>query len=185
MKAIGLTAFALVLTAASGAQAQTVLARHIKSEPVETVVTRQANGTVTTTSRIMANKDASMRSPQRMVSTASLKPQTKIVYRTIVQREIVQAPQPQAVVVREPVTTWVPSILPPFSYPVTSYRDRVVYTTPAPTYTTQTLASPTVTTVSYQTPAYRVVEDDDETPVVRSYSTPVSYTTPVSYVVRY
>ena len=37
-----------------------------------------------------------------------------------------------------------PSILPPFSYPVTTYENRVVYTTPtytAPAYTT-TVAAP-------------------------------------------
>jgi hypothetical protein len=103
-----------------------------------------------------------------------------------VRREIVQAPQPQMVVVREPVTRWVPSILPPFSYPVTSYENRVVYTTPAPTYTTPATYTTTYTnpayatlSTSYPAPSYRVVEDDDDLPGVRAY------TTPVSYVVRY
>jgi hypothetical protein len=183
MKSIVLAACAFVLTAAS-ANAQTVISRQVKSQPVETVVTRQQNRALTTSQRVMNLQNAAMRTPQRV--TAPAKPQTRIVYRTIVQREIVQAPQPQMVVVREPVTRWVPSILPPFSYPVTSYENRVVYTTPAPTYTTPATYTTTYTnpayatlSTSYPAPSYRVVEDDDDLPGVRAY------TTPVSYVVRY
>ena len=79
--------------------------------------------------------------------------QQQIIYRTIVQREVVQAPQPQMVVVREPRTTWVPSPLPPFSYPVTTYEDRVAHVRPA-----------------YQA----VVDDEDDTPVVRAAYTPAT-----------
>ena len=180
MKSIVLAACAFVLTAAS-ANAQTVISRQVRSQPVETVVTRQQNGTLTTSQRVMNLQNAAMRTPQRV--TAPAKPQTRIVNRTIVQREIVQAPQPQMVVVRQPVTRWVPSILPPFSYPVTSYENRVVYTTPAytaPTYVTPA-QSPTYATLStsYPAPSYRVVEEDEDLPGVRAY------TTPVSYVVRY
>lgn len=183
MKSIALAAFALV-TAASAADAQTVISRQVKSQPVETVVTRQANGAVTTSQRVMTTQNAAMRSPARMTVTPAAKPQTKIVYRTVVQREIVQAPQPQMVVVREPVTRWVPSILPPFSYPVTSYENRVVYTTN--TYTTPTTYTTTYSNPAYATiattpsaPSYRVIDEDDDLPGVRAY------TTPVSYVVRY
>jgi hypothetical protein len=94
------------------------------------------------------------------------------------------------VVVREPVTRWVPSILPPFSYPVTSYENRVVYTTPAPTYTapatytttyTTTYTNPAYATLStsYPAPSVRVVDEEDDLPGVRAS------TTPVNYVVRY
>ena len=179
MKSIALAA--LVLTVGTAAQAQTVISRQVKSQPVETVVTRQANGTLTTSSRIMSSQQAGMRTPQKLVK-APVQPQTKVVYRTIV-REVVRQPEPRMVVVREPVTRWMPSILPPFSYPGTSYEDRVVYTT-------QTYATPTTYTTTYSNPTYAtlattprptvrmVVEDDDESPVVRAYA-------PASYVVRY
>jgi len=107
MKSIGFTAFALVLTAATAAQAQTVISRQVKSEPVETVVTRQANGTVTTSRRPV--QMAALQPVNRAVGTTSrialahkalrTEPradrapvQKQIVYRTIVQREVVQAP---------------------------------------------------------------------------------------------
>jgi hypothetical protein len=57
-------------------------------------------------------------------------------------------------------------------------------------YTTQTDATPTTYTTTYSNPAYAtlataprptvrmVVEDDDESPVVRAYA-------PASYVIRY
>ena len=51
MKLVGLTTFALVLTAAGAAEAQTIISRQVKAEPVETVVTRQPNGTLTTSRR--------------------------------------------------------------------------------------------------------------------------------------
>jgi hypothetical protein len=177
MKSIALAA--MILTVGTAAQAQTVISRQVKSQPVETVVTRQANGTLTTSSRIMNSQQAAMRTPQKLAPVA--KPQTKVVYRTIV-REVVRQPEPQMVVVREPVTRWMPSILPPFSYPVTSYEDRVVYTT-------QTYATPTTYTTTYSNPTYatlattprptvRMVVEDDESPVVRAYA-------PASYVIRY
>ena len=180
MKSIALAA--LILTVGTAAEAQTVISRQVKSQPVETVVTRQPNGALTTSSRIMNSQQAAMRTPQKLVKAPVAKPQTKVVYRTIV-REVVRQPEPQMVVVREPVTRWMPSILPPFSYPVTSYEDRVVYTT-------QTYATPTTYTTTYSNPTYAtlattprptvrmVVEDDDESPVVRAYA-------PASYVVRY
>jgi hypothetical protein len=181
LKSIALAA--LILTVGTAAEAQTVISRQLKSQPVETVVTRQPNGTLTTSSRIMSSQQAAMRTPQKLVKAPVAKPQTKVVYRTIV-REVVRQPEPQMVVVREPVTRWMPSILPPFSYPVTSYEDRVVYTT-------QTYATPTTYTTTYSNPTYAtlatshprpivrtVVDDEDESPVVRAYA-------PASYVIRY
>jgi hypothetical protein len=177
MKIIGLATLGLVLAAASAAEAQTIISRQVKAEPVETVVTRQANGTITTARRPVqlaalttpagraSVHQAVMRAAPRSVAAA--KPAQKIVYRTVVQREVVQAPQPQMVVVREPVTRWMPSILPPFSYPVTTYEDRVVYTTP--------LAAPTYVTPSYRGVAVQPLDDEDAAPVVRAYTTPVSY----------
>lgn len=180
MKSIALAA--MILTVGTAAEAQTIVSRQVKSQPVETVVTRQPNGTLTTSSRIMNSQQAAMRTPQRIVRTPVAKPQ-RIVYRTIV-REVVRQPEPQMVVVREPVTRWVPSILPPFSYPVTSYEDRVVYTTQSvatPTTYTTTYSNPTYATLStsYPRPMLRtVVDDEDEPPVVRAYA-------PASYVIRY
>lgn len=180
MKSIALAA--LILTVGTAAQAQTVVSRQVKSQPVETIVTRQPNGTLTTSTRIMNSQPAAMRTPHKLVKAPVAKPQTKVVYRTIV-REVVRQPEPQMVVVREPVTRWMPSILPPFSYPVTSYEDRVVYTT-------QTYATPTTYTTTYSNPTYAtlattprptvrmVIEDEDDSPVVRAYA-------PASYVVRY
>jgi hypothetical protein len=171
MKFVGISAFAIALTIGGTAQAQTVLSRHVDQKPVETVVTRQANGTVTTTQRVMPMTTRSASMP--MSHAVAKKPAQKIVYRTIVKREIVQAPQPQAIVVREPVTRWVPGILPPFTYPVTTYEDRIVYTMPVTT--------PTYTTITR--PAFQSVVDDDEAPLVRAYGP--AYTTPAGYVVRY
>jgi hypothetical protein len=180
MKSIALAA--MILTVGTAAEAQTVISRQVKSQPVETIVTRQPNGTLTTSTRVMNSQQAAMRAPQRLAKAPAAKPQTKVVYRTIV-REVVRQPEPQMVVVREPVTRWMPSILPPFSYPVTSYEDRVVYTT-------QTYATPTTYTTTYSNPTYAtlattprptvrmVVEDEDDSPVVRAYA-------PASYVVRY
>ncbi len=154
MKIAGFAAFALVLTAAGAAEAQTVVSRQVKSQPVETVVTRQTNGTLTTSRRVMVSSPAAM----RVAKPSSMKPRTKIVYRTIVREVPVE---PQMIMVREPRTTLVPSILPPFLFPVTTYEDRAVYTTP-----------------SYTRPAYQVMDDEDASPLVRAYA-------PASYVVRY
>ena len=180
MKLVGLTTFALVLTAAGAAEAQTIISRQVKAEPVETVVTRQPNGTLTTSRRPVrmaslttpttraAIQPAVVRSKPRSVVAKA--PAQKIVYRTVVQREIVQAPQPQMVVVTEPVTRWMPSILPPFSYPVTTYENRVVYTTPtyaAHAYTT-TVAAPTTIVPPYRTVAVQAVDDEGDTPVFRA-----------------
>jgi hypothetical protein len=52
----------LVLTAAS-ANAQTVISRQVKSQPVETVVTRQQNRALTTSQRVMNLQNAAMRTP--------------------------------------------------------------------------------------------------------------------------
>ena len=107
----------------------------------------------------------------------------KIIYRTVVRRDVVQAPQPQMVVVQEPVTRWMPSILPPFSYPVTTYENRIVYTTPsyaARAYTT-TLAAPAYIGPSYRTVPVQAVIDEDDAPVLRAAYTP----SPVeSYLLR-
>lgn len=189
MKIIGLTAFALILTAASGAQAQTVISREIKPQPVETVVVRQANGTLSTQQRVMASKAAAMPVQravmQRTVAKAPAASAQKVVYRTIV-REVPVVPE--TMVVREAVTRWVPGIFSP--YPVTTYEDREVYTgkyhkvdVPAAQTVVETPAYRTVVAApAYRpvatTPAYQVVDEDDQ-PLARAY------TTPVSYVVRY
>jgi hypothetical protein len=184
MKIIGLTAFALVLTAANGAQAQTVISREIKPQPVETLVVRQANGTLSTQQRVMASKAAAMPVQravmQRTVAKAPVAASTqKVVYRTIV-REVPVVPE--TMVVREAVTRWVPGILPPFSYPVTTYEDREIYTGKYHKMTDIPAARTVVETPAYRTvttrPAYQVMDEDDQ-PVARAY------TTPVSYVVRY
>jgi hypothetical protein len=194
MKIIGLTTFALVLTAASGAQAQTVISREIKPQPVETFVVRQANGTLSTQQRVMASKAAAMPVQravmQRTVAKARVATSSaqKVIYRTIV-REVPVVPE--TMVVREAVTRWVPGILPPFSYPVTTYEDREVYTGKYHKVTDIPAARTVVETPAYRTvvdapayrtvtttPAYRVVDEDDQ-PIVRAY------TTPVSYIVRY
>jgi hypothetical protein len=188
MKLVGLATIALVLTAAGAAEAQTIISRQVKAEPVETVVTRQPNGTITTSRRPVhmaslttpSSRAAVQPAVARSASVVRKAPAQKIIYRTVVRREIVQAPQPQAVVVREPVTRWMPSILPPFSYPVTTYEDRVVYTTPA--YAAATYATPTYIAPTYRTVAVQPVADEDDMPVLRAAYTP----SPVeSYLLRY
>ena len=191
MKITGLIAFALVLTAASGAQAQTVISREIKPQPVETLVVRQANGTLSTQQRVMASKAAAIPVQravmQRTVARAPVAaaPVQKVVYRTIV-REVPVVPE--TMVVREAVTRWVPGIFSP--YPVTTYEDREVYTgkyhqvdVPAARTIVETPAYRTVVSApAYRPvttmPAYQVLDEDDQ-PLARAY------TTPVSYVVRY
>ena len=189
MKIIGLTALALVLTATSGAQAQTVISRDIKAQPVETVVLRQANGTLSTQQRIMASKPAAMPVQravmQRTVAKArAAAPVQKVVYRTIV-REVPVVPE--TTVVREAVTRWLPGLFGP--YPVTTFEEREVYTgnyhkvadMPAARTVVETPASRTVVSApAYRAAAttYQVVDEDDQ-PVVRAY------TTPVNYIVRY
>jgi hypothetical protein len=140
MKFIGLTAFALTLVAAGAAEAQT-----------------RSDGAATASQRVMTTSQASMRAPQSGVKAAAT-PQKKIVYRTIVREVPVE---PQVVVVREPRTTLVPSILPPFLLPVTTYEERAVYTNG-----------------TYVSPSYRVVVDEDASRVLRPYA-------PETYVVRY
>ena len=192
MKIIGLTALALVLTATGGAHAQTVILRDIKAQPVETVVLRQANGTLSTQQRIMASKPAAMPVQravmQRTVAKAPIAaaPAQKVVYRTIV-REVPVVPE--TTVVREAVTRWLPGLFGP--YPVTTFEEREVYTgnyhkvadMPAARMVVETPASRTVVNAPAYRPApaattYQVVDEDDQ-PVVRAY------TTPVNYIVRY
>lgn len=60
--------------------------------------------------------------------------------------------EPQVVVVREPQTTLVPSILPPFLPPVTTYGERTV-----------------CANGTYVSPSYRVV-DEDGSRVLRPYA---------------
>ena len=68
MKSIGFAAL-LILAAGTAAEAQTVISRQVKSEPVETVVTRQANGTVTTTRRPV--QMAALQPSNRAITTSS------------------------------------------------------------------------------------------------------------------
>jgi hypothetical protein len=125
---------------------------------------------------------------QRTVARApvAVLPAQKIVYRTIV-REVPVVPE--TMVVREAVTRWVPGIFSP--YPVTTYEDREVYTGKYHKVTDMPAARTVVETPAYRTvvdapayrtvtttPTYRVVDEDDQ-PMARAY------TTPVSYVVRY
>src|SRR5690348_7166572 len=120
MKAIGIATAALILTAATGAQAQTVISRQIKSQPVETVVTRHANGAVTTQTHIMTSKPAAMTVQRAAVKKTSIAaaPAQKVIYRTIVREVPVEA---ETVTVREPVTRWVPGLF--GSYPITTIED--------------------------------------------------------------
>jgi hypothetical protein len=154
MKSIGLAVFAFAVTVAGAADAQTILARSIKSEPVETITIRQPDGKITTTRRI--TKDVSLKtttrhteSKPRRVAAAPTKitPPQQIVYRTVVRE-----PAPQLVVVREPHTTWVPSLLPPFMVPVTTMVERT----------------------QYVRPGYPVVDDEDAAPVVVRASSPTT-----------
>ena len=155
MKSIGIAVFALTFTVAGAAEAQIVLARHIKSEPVETITIRQPDGKITTTRRLTQQaslqttpRHAERRAESKPRKVAKAKPPQQIVYRTIVRE-----PAPQLVVVREPQTTWVPSLFPPFMVPVTTMVERT----------------------QYVRPGYSVVDDEDAATVVVRASSPTTY----------
>lgn len=134
MKVIALSAFALVLTAATAAQAGTV------SPQAAGMTTRQAAMPVRAAKAPVAVK--------------------KVVVKTIV-REVPVVPE--TMMVREPVTRWVPGIFGP--YPVTTIEDRAVYT--GKYQKLNTVATPGAIVTA---PAYQTVDEDG---------------LPLGYVVRY